>query len=379
MTLSDHSEAILATLAPAILFFALLLHAISNRTQHSYTKPSQSPSAALHKSLKLKDQLVFTGSVMNLALTAYWMGQWPQSFYVWHSINIIVLVSIRWFVFRRDGHHYFLYDFCYWANLYSLVYVLLAPDNYKMFQVLFLVSNGPLAWSIPVFTNSAVFHNLQHMTSVSIHFSPMALSFCIRWTAEKFGLFAICKPGENCSDAESFEMIMSALTRLYLWWMVLYYVWVFIILDRRVKRKKYMTLFTWLAAMKTIGDLIKAVSPNEFVQKVTYVLGHYVFAMATMFLATVLWRNFYVHLGFILLMAAIAVWNGAGYYLQVFSNKYEKEVAEKVQKKLAAKRNENQVENVEISERMKDKNLLVDQMSSLAIQRKRNMIRRSSL
>eukprot|EP00475_Leptophrys_vorax_P002656 TRINITY_DN11492_c0_g1_i1.p1 TRINITY_DN11492_c0_g1~~TRINITY_DN11492_c0_g1_i1.p1 ORF type:complete len:458 (+),score=86.79 TRINITY_DN11492_c0_g1_i1:76-1449(+) len=299
----------------------------------AYELVDQTVVLKIRKKTKMQDQIVFTGSVINVGLTSYLMGQWPHNFWIWHTLNTIVLISIRWYVFRKDNQHYFLYDFCYWANYYSLIYVLLNPTNEVMFQVLFMVSNGPLAWSIPLFSSSTVFHNLQHMTSVFIHYSPMALTFCIRWA--KSDRFVICSGEESnasrlCKDVSSFDMIYDALTRLYLWWMVLYYVWVFILLDKRVKRKGYMTLFSWLSGSKTIGELLKASSPHEKIQKAVYVLGHYCFALLTMIVATFLWHNFYLHLAFILAISTAAVWNGAGYYISVFSSRYEEEVTKKV-------------------------------------------------
>ena len=45
-----------------------------------------------------------------------------------------------------------------------------------MFQVLFLVCNGPLAWAVLAFAQSLVFHSHAHMTSVFVHVSPMLLA-----------------------------------------------------------------------------------------------------------------------------------------------------------------------------------------------------------
>ena len=54
-----------------------------------------------------------------------------------------------------------------------------------MFQVLFLVCNGPLAWSVLAFAQSLVFHSHAHMTSVFVHVSPMLLSYAIRWRRDR--------------------------------------------------------------------------------------------------------------------------------------------------------------------------------------------------
>ena len=46
--------------------------------------------------------------------------------------------------FTMKKKHYLLLDFCYWANLAVLVYVWLRPLDYKLFQIIFMLSNGPL-------------------------------------------------------------------------------------------------------------------------------------------------------------------------------------------------------------------------------------------
>jgi hypothetical protein len=345
----------IATVVPAIIFLVIFATATKKATNTRRKSPPKdnnnhnnnanaSGNPAIHKQRQRTmrmDQIVFTGSIVNLGVMMYWMGQWPQYFWIWHLVNAIVLISIRWYVFRQDKQHYFLYDFCYWANLYSIVYVTISAENHNMFQVLFMVSNGPLAWSIPAFKSRAVFHNLQQMTTIFIHFSPMALTFCLRWTNAKHE-FAICEGGDknpdSCGDISASHLVILAITRFYLWWMVLYFMWVFIILDKRVKRKGYTTLFTWMANTHVMGDIIRAISPSEVIQKAVYLLGHYVFALITMVLATFLWKNFYLHLVFLAGIGTFAAWNGAGYYLNIFTSRYEQEVDEKVKKRLAEMR-----------------------------------------
>jgi hypothetical protein len=300
-----------AIFIPIIVFILLVKNAFIKHEKHQLRNSNKS-----HKQGISHPQLVFTSSVMNTALMFFIIGKKPIYFWIWHCFHTPILMIIRFFKFKKEKQHYFLYDFCYWVNLYSLLYVWIMPNNAEMFRILFILSNGPLAWSIIAFRCSLVLHDLQHMTSVFLHFSPMALCFCIRWYAsDSFIIW------EGLCDQSSIEMIYSAMWNFYMWWVFIYYLVVLIALDKRIKRKKYTTLFTWMLDSPGLGPVLKAISPKEYVQKGTYVLGHYAFTVVTMIFATFLWNNFYLHFFFMLFIGAMASWNGAGYYLTVFSRK----------------------------------------------------------
>ena len=73
------------------------------------------------------DKMTFTLSAFNIGMTCYWFGRWPESFYLWHIPKVLVLTGVRWYLFKGEGKHYLLYDFCYWANGLSIYYTLFRP------------------------------------------------------------------------------------------------------------------------------------------------------------------------------------------------------------------------------------------------------------
>jgi hypothetical protein len=81
------------------------------------------------------EKMVFTFSVLNVGLTCYLLGTSPGKFYFWHSIKAVTLITARWFDFKQKGDHYLLYDFCYWANLLTLIYIWIVPDRPILFQL----------------------------------------------------------------------------------------------------------------------------------------------------------------------------------------------------------------------------------------------------
>ena len=53
--------------------------------------------------------------------------------------------------------------------------------THRLFQIVFMCANGPLAWSVLAFNHALIFHSWQHITSLVIHTSPMLLTYGIRW------------------------------------------------------------------------------------------------------------------------------------------------------------------------------------------------------
>ena len=107
-----------------------------------------------------------------------------------------------------------------------------------MFQVLFLVCNGPLAWSVLAFAQSLVFHSHAHMTSVFIHVSPMLLSHALRWSAHDAKnppQFAVCDGG---CDVGPFTLWSRAILRVYIPWVCGYYAMVFLMMGDYLKRRR---------------------------------------------------------------------------------------------------------------------------------------------
>ena len=46
-------------------------------------------------------------------LDAYYLGWSPSTFYRVYSIQVVVLMAVRWIVYRFKLWHYYLLDFCY--------------------------------------------------------------------------------------------------------------------------------------------------------------------------------------------------------------------------------------------------------------------------
>lgn len=282
-----------------------------------------------------KDKVVYTLGVVNVAFTAFFWGRYPEHFYLWHSPKMVLYIAHRWYTFRQQNQHYLLYDFCYWANALSLLYCWLVPTNSLVFQILFVCSNGPLAWSVLAFSQSLIFHSAPHMTSVFIHTSPMLLTFAIRWflPIDEHGAFQVVsfdspEHGDPL-NVSPWSLVGNAVFYFYGWWVVLYYVWVYVIMGTRIKKRGYKTLFDRVVSRGPTKFITK-VSHRDLVQKAAYMITHFVFALFTMALTAVYWRNFWIHLLFVVAIVSVSAWNASGFYFTVFLAKYEEELRMRV-------------------------------------------------
>lgn len=212
----------------------------------------------------------------------------------------------------------------------GLVYLWVMPDSARLFQVFFLLANGPLAWSVLAFSQSLVFHSHAHMTSVVVHVSPMLVSFCFRWTTPPpngpaFGPEFITCEGE-CAEVPPLSMLLDGVRMFYLPWIVGYYIWVFLCLGDRIKQRSYQTLYDRVVSQGPPSKALKCVfsatgATSELAKKALYMMMHLLFGVVTMGLALSFWYSPIAHTAFILAICGASVWNASGYYFTVFAQR----------------------------------------------------------
>jgi len=283
--------------------------------QERKTSPSPSPSPT---ATTVSERISFTIGVMNACLTCYLIGAAPTKFYLWYTPKAIVLIFARWYDFRSRKQHYLLYDFCYWANALTLLYLWVFPHDPTLFQIVFLCANGPLAWSILAFNQSLVFHKCQQIVSVFIHISPMMVTFGLRWNDSHF---SICDDFPNCQTTSVLDMLWKTMTRFYLWWIVLYYLWIFIYLGKYLQSRSYTTLYDRVtnSQMKFLFSEGGAVGHYpHLVKKAIYMMTHVLFGLFTMSAACIWWQYYWAHLLFIITIATMSAYNASLHYNHQF-------------------------------------------------------------
>ena len=116
-------------------------------------------------------------------------------------------------------------------NVYGLYKTQYFPPEI-LFRLLWGIANGPLAWATVALNNSLVFHDLDNVASVFIHFTPGVLSYSLRWSAVKVeelypGVFGAPLTEEAASNIGFMDIFRPAATFYAVWW-VLFLFWMIV-------------------------------------------------------------------------------------------------------------------------------------------------------
>lgn len=63
------------------------------------------------------------------SLSAYWLGGSPQTFYKYYTAKAVVLYGSRFYLYRSKNWHYYMLEFCYFANILLLLEVWVFPQS----------------------------------------------------------------------------------------------------------------------------------------------------------------------------------------------------------------------------------------------------------
>mgnify|MGYP002834406202 CR=1 FL=1 len=160
-------------------------------------QPTTDGGKARRKALQARmqpDEYAMTVGIVNIMVTSFVVGRAPESFFIVHLIKTAVLLPWRFFSWRRRREHWYLVEFCYFVSYMTLIGCFLAllrtSTGYEsplaehagvIFRVGFSFSTGMVLWSVFIFRNSIVLHDVDQLTSTFIHLSPPILFWCWRW------------------------------------------------------------------------------------------------------------------------------------------------------------------------------------------------------
>lgn len=131
---------------------------------------------------RLADKIGFVLGTLIIMSFSFMLGRFPHDhFYPYYVALTIVMLIVRYAHYYSLGWHYYISDFCYYANLLILILLTFFSKNDKLIKMCFLFSEGAIAVSIKLFRNSLVFHKIDTLTSLFIHLFPMLVMYHIRW------------------------------------------------------------------------------------------------------------------------------------------------------------------------------------------------------
>lgn len=266
--------------------------------------------------MKTRDKFVFMITCMNVGLGSFILGKFPCCFYYYYITCALSLIPTRFINYRMRNYHYFMLDFCYYANLTMVSFFLFYPDNELLYNISTAFAFGPLLIAVPLFTNSFVPHSIDKMTSLVIHILP--------------GLAIWDLQSNQCSG---FNTNLYPLTDFYLYasgsyflWLFIYYLIIFCLTYERCIRKGNLTLYQWAMEDQTTLTYSYTGLLGERFRPLMFLSQHAISNLVLFCIAYMLVYNYWLLTLSMFSIICWSVWNGATYYIDLFSRRYEKDL-----------------------------------------------------
>ncbi|KAF1353523.1 hypothetical protein BDV97DRAFT_346727 [Delphinella strobiligena] len=285
------------------------------------------------KTVTAMEKMSFIAGVLNIFLSGYFIGAWPEYFYYWYTAQLAYFMPIRWYKYHKIGYHYFLADLCYFVNLLLVLAIWFFPNSKRLFISTYCLAFGNNAIAIVLWRNSLVFHSMDKVASLFIHIMPCATLHCI---------VHLMPPDLQLQQFPAVHSIRFSakgspehysLGNMILWSTIPYAVWQlgyhFLITVRR--REKIAagrpTSFTWLRksyAKNALGRMV--LSLPEVLQEPAFMVIQYVYALVTMIPCPIWFWYRWASTAFLMAVFTWATYNGATFYIDVFGKRMEKEL-----------------------------------------------------
>ncbi|KAG5952923.1 hypothetical protein E4U53_007574 [Claviceps sorghi] len=286
------------------------------------------------KAISLREKVAFICGVMNIFISGFLIGGYPQYFHLWYTMQLIYFMPVRFFSYHRRGYHYFLADLCYFVNMLLLISIWVFPNSKRLLTATYCLAFGNNAVAIIMWRNSLVFHSLDKVTSLFIHIMPCATLHCLvhllsseDQKARFPAIWAIkhAVPGSPTAYANVFSMLAWS-TIPYAVWQLSYYF--FITVRRREKiAAGRPTSFTWLRRSYSrtwIGKIVLSLPAS--LQEPAFMLIQYSYAVSTMLPCPLWFNSRFASSSFLSIVFAWSIYNGSTYYIDVFGKRFQKEL-----------------------------------------------------
>lgn len=80
-----------------------------------------------------REKVSFIAGVLNIFISGYLVGAFPQYFHWWYTAQLCYFYPIRFYTYHKRGYHYFLVDLCYFVNLLLLLSIWVFPNSKRLF------------------------------------------------------------------------------------------------------------------------------------------------------------------------------------------------------------------------------------------------------
>jgi len=303
---------------------------------------------------------------MAMVSTAAMTVRFPTYYWIWHFLRIIFYLPVRYFRFRKNGWELYLLDWCYFVTYMTTACGILAflritfgmqtaleQYNGVLLRAGFAMCCGPLIWSVYIFRNSIVFHDVDYMTSVFIHLSPFTLMWCLRWGAgvpsaineafpemirvcaskEEFATADVCLEtlrGSmwcNACSAPFFDFVLPPALLYLVVWAVPYFYFICVRWSDWIRETKRETLLSFFVETNPglnaiFEQKLTGIVGSRYASGLGYMIFHFIMTVMTAGSSYFLWHSFLLHTLVFFFILATAVHNGSQYMFRVFAYRY---------------------------------------------------------
>ena len=256
---------------------------------------------------------VFALVQMDFVVTAFWLGASPHTFYLYYTAQMAVVMGAKACDYRFTAQHYFLLDFCFFANFCTVLWLWVFPTSGYLFNAIESFC-GLLAISVVAFRNSCVPHDFARISNAYVHIPQVLLVLSVNWSCE----------GSKCvgmaqGRAEKWFVRFWQAWSVYMLWALVYSSVIFGFAKKRIERKQRDTLYGYFADKLGFKDMLpNLLRPHS---GTIFMLGH-----QTLFLSGVgfIWIPFPLQVVATLLALVIFFHNGGRFYVDHFWKAHER-------------------------------------------------------
>ena len=223
-------------------------------------------------------------------------------------------------------------DYCYFINLSVAIQIMIYPNNLAWFQANYVLTLGPIFLAIIIWKNSLVFHSLDKLTSFFLHAFPPIMMHLHRWNFISHDL--------PITEDDSLPLYGNFVLPLLLYgvWQISYLLVTNLILypylqDKTVitsyrclmKGKKKHGVYKWIEQQLVRRRVLKfgeEMNPDSVLGKAIYVSVQLITTVITISHIRLLYAYYTLSVIYMVGVFGIACWNGASYYIEIFSTRY---------------------------------------------------------
>jgi len=292
----------------------------------------------------MSPEIAFCVGVINVVFSTWIVSSCPWNYFLWHSAKNCLMIVIRYNGFRKIKWSLFLLDFCYVVNYLTFLYFglcvaranvfnglhALTPYGPTIFRVLFQWATGPLALSVALFRNSLVFNSFDHICILAVHIGPPITVWSMRWYGDQLmaawpDTFHTACTNASC-EATSTELLLQPWLAYLALWSVPYAALLFVFMADKIKKEGLVTMYSYYEKTLFRFDEANPHSPSfEKLKPVIYMAIHAAGVFVAICISQIMWYNFYLHTGYLLMLFLISTYNGGTFYFQVMKKHFLKQ------------------------------------------------------